>query len=192
LVKRDQSRARKLLDAGASPNGKDRFGVTPLGEAIAGQLSAFAELLVEKGADVNLIADDKGSSPLMLAAWYCDLQTARLLLNHGAKTDHKDQDGDTPLSSAADACKNGEMIKLLLSFKAQPDTKNVYGTTPLMAAASSQNVPAVRELLQAGADVTAKNNRGETAAQKACGRGAKAYGEICALLQELPKKPISD
>jgi ankyrin repeat protein len=156
LARRDQVRAQKLLDAGASPNGKDRFGSTPLGTAIALHLPDLAALLVARGADVNL-SEGGDTSPLMAAAWYCDLRVAKFLLEHGAIVGHVSQDGDTALESAAEHCENGEMVKLLVVFGSHVNATDKLGDTPLIHAAFNGNEAAVRELVRAGADLTVKN-----------------------------------
>lgn len=190
LQLRDQTRVRRLLDAGASPNGKDRFGSTPLGTAIALHHSDFAELLVERGADVNL-AEGRDTSPLMVAAWYCDLRVAKFLLEHGAIVRHVNQDAETALESAAEHCENGEMVKLLVVFGSHVNATDELGDTPLIHAAFNGNEAAVRELVQAGADLTVKNKDGETAESSACGRGIgrkEGHDKVCSFLREVSKR----
>jgi len=184
LEQRDLAHIRELLQSGASANQKDRFGMTPLAVAISLHNSDFAELLVLKGADVELTADN-GASPLMTAAWYCDLGTARILLEHGAKVNHSDRDGETALGSAADACRSADMIKLLVASRAQVNAKTNRARTPLIIAAFNGNESAVRELVQAGADPNAKDARGDTAESSACERQVgrtENQDRICTLL----------
>jgi len=187
LVKGDKALARQLVEVGEPLNRKDRWGSTPLVVAISMHHSDFAEFLVQKGADVNLTAGGE-ESPLKVAAGSCDLRVARLLLEQGAKVNYGDQHGVTPLSSAAGACKDRDLIKLLITSGAEINTRYKYGTTPLMAASSNRNLPAVQELLRAGADVTARNDKGETAEDQACRRGGEDYSRICTLLRKAKRE----
>lgn len=188
LVTRNEHYARQLLDSGASPNQKDRFGATPLAVTILLHNSDFAEVLIQKGADVNLVEDHKGTSPLMTAARYCDMKTAKLLLERGAVVNHRDENGETALGSAADACKDGDMLKLLIAHGAQINVKTDLGRTPLIEASFNGNEPAVRELVQAGADLNIKDNDGATAQSSACGRligREQSHDKICAFLRNV-------
>jgi ankyrin repeat protein len=160
--------------------------MTPLITAISLHKSDFAELLVQKGADVELTADN-GESPVMTAAWHCDTEITRLLLEHGAKVNHNDRDGQTALGSAADACRSADMIKLLIAYGAQVNAKTNRGRTPLIIAAFNGNELAVRELVQADADLNAKDAEGDTAESSACERAigrTENHDRICTFLRE--------
>ena len=51
-------------------------------------------LLIQKGADVNR-KDEKGSTPLMIAAYLKDKENVKRLLNAGADATAVNQDGQT-------------------------------------------------------------------------------------------------
>jgi uncharacterized protein len=70
--------------------------------------------------------------------------------------------GWTPLHYAATAG-NVEMIALLLDENAYIDAESPNKTTPLMMAAMYGSTPAVRALLEAGADPTLRNQLGMSA-----------------------------
>src|SRR4051812_1375698 len=57
-----------LLDKGASINGKDLYGVTPLIVAAARNCSEMISLLLDRGADIEHKSDD-GRSALDIAVW---------------------------------------------------------------------------------------------------------------------------
>lgn len=74
-----------------------------------------------------------------------------------------------------------ELELLLQVEKLSPNTPNAYGDTPLHCAVSCGNIPAVRLLLQAGAQVHARNAHGSAALHTAAELGHTAIAQ--ALLQ---------
>mmetsp|Transcript_104815 Transcript_104815/g.291919 ORF Transcript_104815/g.291919 Transcript_104815/m.291919 type:complete len:163 (+) Transcript_104815:139-627(+) len=88
---------RTCLVEGAPANACDEHGWAPLHySASAGQVDVCRLLLDYKG-DANAALPDL-STPLMLAADEAHLNVARLLLEEGALTKCKDEDGFTALS----------------------------------------------------------------------------------------------
>jgi uncharacterized protein len=112
--------------------------------------------------DVNVRAED-GSTALLWAAHWNDLQTAALLVRAGADANAANDFRMTPLSQA---CTNGSagFVDLLLKAGATPNTPIGTGETPLMTCARTGSVDAVRLLLVHGANVNAKEpNQNQTA-----------------------------
>ena len=89
-------------------------------------------------------------------------ELATLLLNHGAKVNLTDNDGNTVLIIAAENVKP-EVLQILVDGGADINLANKEGQTALMNAADSDDLESVRLLLQAGAKVNVKNKDGETA-----------------------------
>jgi ankyrin repeat protein len=58
-------------------------------------------LLVEAGADANVLNPDTGSSALHHAAARCSLAATRLLVQRGADVGKRGANGETPLHEAA-------------------------------------------------------------------------------------------
>ena len=110
--------------------------------------------LLDQHADVNVKSED-GSTALLWAAHWNDLQTAELLVRAGADANLANDLRMTPLSQA---CTNGStaLVNLLLNAGAKPDTPVGTGETPLMTCARAGAVDAVRALLVRGADVNAQ------------------------------------
>src|SRR6185436_19700347 len=104
--------------------------------------------------DVNVRSED-GSTALLWAAHWNDLQTAELLVRRGANANTANDFRMTPLSQA---CTNGnaQFVDLLLKAGADPNTPIGTGETPLMTCARAGSTDAVRMLLVRGADVNAK------------------------------------
>ena len=67
LERRDVAGAIELLDAGADPNTRLRYGKTPLMAAAKTGAAGLARRLIERGADVNA-RNDNGGTALMFAA----------------------------------------------------------------------------------------------------------------------------
>ena len=107
-----------------------------------------------KPADVNRRSED-GSTALLWAAHWNDLQTAELLVRAGADTNTANDFKMTPLSQA---CTNASsaMVTLLLQAGANPNARIATGETPLMTCARTGNADAVAMLLVHGADVNGK------------------------------------
>ena len=77
---------KQHLAAGTDVNVKGGFADgTPLHYAAANGHKEIAELLIEKGADLNA-KDEDGGTPLDVAIQFKELETADLLRKHGGKT----------------------------------------------------------------------------------------------------------
>jgi ankyrin repeat protein len=88
-----------LLEAGAEPNVKAKWGKFPLMCAASTRSTSIAEKLIRAGADVNL-QDGDGKTALMEAVRKDDLQMVRLLLDKGATPDLARFDGADALQIA--------------------------------------------------------------------------------------------
>ncbi|KAG0431198.1 hypothetical protein HPB47_021995 [Ixodes persulcatus] len=102
---------------------------TPLHLAAGYNNLEVAELLLEKGAEVN--AQDKGGLiPLHNASSYGHLDVAALLIKHGTLVNATDRWGFGPLHEAAQKGRT-QLCALLLAHGADPTLKNHEGHTPL-------------------------------------------------------------
>lgn len=170
----DITKVRLLLAKGAEVNARSNFGRTPLLLATLHDGSHdIAQLLIDKGADVS--ACDKAKiCVLEAAAQGNDSATVRLVLAHGADAKAKDATGTTALMWAA---MNGniETTKLLLekgsdinavtieSFERVKNGPLELGSfTPLISALPYGPPELVKLLIDAGANVNARDTRGMT------------------------------
>lgn len=151
---------RMLLRHGAEIDALDIHGQTPLMHAIIGTCPALVRLLLARGADPNK-AFGRGALIWSIIAGNRD-QIAWDMLMAGAKVNEPDCDGETPLYCAAYG--DLKFAKALLARRADPNAADKKGMTPLMCATySAANADSIKMLIDAGADVTAKDNEGRTA-----------------------------
>jgi len=102
-----------LLDYGADVNTADRFGWSLLHYTAYNDKANMTKMLLEKGANPNIVERTDGRTPLHYAAALPGQKTiAEILLAHGANMDTRDWYGKTPLSLAKEAG-HTEIVELL-------------------------------------------------------------------------------
>jgi ankyrin repeat protein len=108
-----------------------------------------------------------GDTALHMAAAAFRRPVAELLVAHGADCRAKNRRGAEPLHYAADANRwnpaaQAEVIEYLTSIGADPNALDASGVAPLHRAVRTRSLPAVRALLEAGANPMQPNGRGST------------------------------
>ncbi|MGC2165851.1 MAG: ankyrin repeat domain-containing protein [Gallionella sp.] len=140
--------------------------------------------LMDKGADCNG-RDEDGATLLMLASYSGNLPLVMVLLKAGAEINASDERGWTALMKAAhNADKNAgfpDVVQALIAAGANIEAPISYGVRPLMLAAGYGETAVVECLLQAGADVSARNEGGYTALMMV---KQKHYVDVINLLHE--------
>eukprot|EP00043_Microstomoeca_roanoka_P008303 m.80084 g.80084 ORF g.80084 m.80084 type:complete len:1265 (+) comp14190_c0_seq2:239-4033(+) len=117
--------------------------------------------------------DSLGRTILHLAAAHNQVNSLRLLVQHGADINVMNSSGISPLLSAITA-NNTEAALVIIELKADVDLFNSELSTclsPLALASQLGNATIVEALLKAGADDLLKDSEGELALHKACARG---------------------
>lgn len=100
-IKRGDLPTTKLfLDAGMSPDALNDDGTLAVAWAIRKNNDAIFDELLQRGANVNA-TEEKGDTPLMIAATSGRLRFAQTLLTKGANVNAEDNGGHTVLMSAA-------------------------------------------------------------------------------------------
>ena len=122
--------------------------------AAADQDRPRVDTLIEEGVDVDVARAD-GSTALLWAAHWDDLEVAELLLAAGADPNAADDHGVTPLERAAENA-SLEMVEQLLVGGADAAVSQGSGLTPLMTAARTGHLGVVRALIDGGAEVNTK------------------------------------
>lgn len=83
-----------LLTAGAVVDSRDMMGRTALMYASTGPFPEAVKILLDKGADPNVVDSDEHFTALMHAAAEGHLEVVKVLMSHGADHTLKDIDGD--------------------------------------------------------------------------------------------------
>ena len=194
---------KRHLDAGASVNVKSGSGMTPLHKAAYRENKEVVELLVAKGANVNA-QDVAGRTPLDVAIRYKRTKTADLLRKHGGKTSDWLK-ADDSIHKAAGAG-HIQAVKRHLANGVNVNAKTRKGFTPLDTAirgkqtetaeilrthggksgaedsihiaAELGNIEAVKQHLDAGTDVDARDGADKTPLSHAAYWGHKEIVEL--------------
>jgi|SRR5579862_1429239 len=138
----------------------------------------LADLRCELEADPALaVANDHGRNLICAAAMRWDVARMRLLLEFGADVNEKDGGGHNPLYRTANGggCEEEGRAAIELLIKHGADVNQVTGVggmTPLHMSARRGTTRIAEALLDAGADIEAKDKGGETPLRRAvnCGQ----------------------
>lgn len=170
---------RHYLDAGVNPNMVNRNDSTVLHSAAYGGAREIVELMITRGADVN-VKTKEGITPINLAASRGHTNVVCYLLDHKADPEDLCKQSGNALMAAARSGRSAETVELLLKRKV-----NVNATSPefpyctaLQAAAWSADGATIKALLAAGADVNATGGRYGTALCAAVADGTRANVEL--------------
>jgi uncharacterized protein len=172
---------QRHITAEGRPKSLDSGGFTPLLYAARENCIACVDVLLEKGADIDL-ADPDGVSPLHLAIMNANWDLAKKLIDAGADVNQWDIFGAAPLFTAVGGRTRNDggrasidppneatglqIVQLLLERGANPNMQlffrpanvrgatNLRGSTPLIRAASNNDMEVVKLLLKHGADAT--------------------------------------
>lgn len=168
---------RMLLAKGGAVNGQQRDGKTALHLAARSGKNEAVRVLLESQADVN-VADDYGQTPLWAAAVRGHVRIAKELLAHGADLTIRHHSGATTLMGAA--CGNPGVQTALASLR--------YGEKlpAYTKEARDRQLEVIQVLLAHGAEITATDKNGRTAAQ--CAEDT-AFEDLVLFLQAAEKSP---
>ncbi|MEI0517323.1 ankyrin repeat domain-containing protein [Brachyspira murdochii] len=161
---------KNYINNGGNINAKDERGFTGLMYAAQGGHYKLVRLLLENGADPNIKALN-GATALILASTKREISDIiNILLDYGADINATIEDDKiTGVTSLYYAAYNffEFNVKALLERGADPNIEViVYGqleTSPLIAAAAVGSYTSVKLLIEHGADINYKDNKGYTA-----------------------------
>ena len=145
--------ARMLLTAKADVGAKEHRGMTALHRAAANGHKEVVGVLLDAGADIATSNDANGRTPLHCAVMHGRMGVAELLLDARADVSAKDASGCTPLHCVA-SVKGREAARF--ATWAHQEVASASTVT------STLNERLARLLLDAGADVVAKDRGQKT------------------------------
>lgn len=208
IEKGDIESVRAYLDAGGEVNQQGGSGnMTLLMWAGFAQADDIAALLIERGADVNIIDDNCRGNALIWAVEAGSTNIVRLILDRKPDLDYGDSDGETALMYAG---KGGhrQIAKLLLEKGANPDVTDTSGRTALQHVWDAENrsesqqlshtdvAKVIQEYIDRRAEEQRKLDEARAAAQQltadavdACRNGAT--GEVKLSRKLYLKPPVS-
>jgi ankyrin repeat protein len=140
---------------------------------------AFAELLIEHGADVNAVTKISKTTPLHNAVG--SAAVVQLLLKKGALVDSQDSDGITPLIHACDNMASARVVEMLIKAGADPMIREkISGVTALHHSCCSDELAPI--VIHSGRcdNLDVENNRGYTPLTWAASNG-RSYAVSCLL-----------
>ena len=147
----DIQAVKLLVGCGANVNELNEEGQTPLHTATS--------ILVEHKAKIDAV-DKDGNQPLHLACEQDHIETSLLLLSKGANANSLNDDGQTPLHTAAGGLKDcHELCSILIEHKGKIDAVDKDGNQPLHLACKQSNFLTGNLLLIHGADVNFLNKQ---------------------------------
>ncbi|BDD54741.1 hypothetical protein MPDQ_003366 [Monascus purpureus] len=169
------------------PDVQDASGWTPLMIAASlkdAQGDAIIELLIRKGADVNM-KSVTGQNALHFATSKSNISTVRMLIVNKCSARVKDKRGQLPLHRAA-AVGSIPIIKILLEEGKSPvNATDMDGLTALHHAISEGHGDAAILLLKAGAEPDKRDSTGNLAIDLAPDKKVRQY-----ILQTAEKEGI--
>ncbi|MFH4979103.1 hypothetical protein AB6A40_005812 [Gnathostoma spinigerum] len=167
-----------LIDMGAVVDYPDMMGWSPLMWAVYKNHLACVELLLNHHAHVNVIDEEDGLTPLIIASarGYADIIEKLLLF--GAQVNACDKFGSTALIWAA---RKGHkrVVELLLNAGAELDAVGMHSSTALMLATRGNYADVVELLLTREPNVNVTDQNGLSALGIAAREG---YAEIAEML----------
>lgn len=170
--KRCEDVARRLLEAGASLEARDRFGAKPLSHAAVVGDAKLVALFLEHGAPIDARNLDH-STALYKAAENGRLAIVELLVERGANADLPGRSGITPLAAAA-YMGSTPIVQFLLDKGADPNWLDATQKTAIVYAVGRGFPEVVRVLLDEGVDVNARYGHNLTALMWAAGYSSEA------------------
>ncbi|KAL7676382.1 hypothetical protein ACOME3_002636 [Neoechinorhynchus agilis] len=149
-----------------------KLGITPLMLASMNGHALAVQLLLELGADINAHVESNRNTALTLACYQGRFEVVKVLVKHKATIDHRSKSGLTPLMEAA----SGNFVDIgnhLIEHGADvniappPQSRD----TALTIAADRGHHQFVKLLVNRGANIEARNKRGQTPLWLACNGG---------------------
>ena len=158
---------RAIIDHGADVNAVNNKCQTALWLACCDGQVELVTVLLNAGADPNIV-DENGDSSLHAAMYgHCNIETIQQMIDRGADVNVRSKDCAIPLLLACSTAQ-AEAVGILLKSNANPNVTDIDGTSLHAAVNGDCRKETLQEIINYGADVNAVNNRGRTALLLSC------------------------
>lgn len=164
-----------LLDANADLHCRDRWGGTPLRDAIRAGHQSVIDVLVGKGADIDTVPDE-GALKMCTMASRGDVEGIRYLSFNGVSVDSQDYNQRSALHLAS-ADGHKEAVSLLLELGADIKMVDRWGSTAVDDAIAGEH-PDVVELLTAVGAHSTRSPEATDLAMKLCDAASRGNVEL--------------
>lgn len=114
------------LAAGMSVDSRDRDGTPMLNIAARNDRLDFVQWLVEQGADINAVSEDRGYTAIMDAVWRGNIEITEYLIKKGSDLNTINKEGQSMLVLAVGANRT-QICKILAENGANPDIPDAMG-----------------------------------------------------------------
>ncbi|UPL00630.1 hypothetical protein LCI18_011564 [Fusarium solani-melongenae] len=169
--------------------GTDEDGRQPLHFACLRGHRDTADLLLQRGADIDARGNDR-ATPLDDACFKGHKDVVELLLSRGANTQVLDKSLWSPIRTAV-GYQHLDIVEILLNENpAKINEGDKHGETPLHVASGKGCVDIMNLLLERGADIDKPDNDRETPLHSACRNGWERSARL--LLKEQAKTDRTD
>ena len=180
IQQNDTIALKQFLKNGTNPNYTDTDGLTPLLYTAGMGLRTCARILIKYGADINMPDINYGTTPLMFAAKYKQLEMCIFLVENGAEINKSDKEGNIALNYA-EISENSDIynylqdtsifslkdleifflllnndttkLKQILAKGADPNFENSQGSTPLLYCSYFGQIDCAKILINNGANI---------------------------------------
>lgn len=151
----------ELLSKGADVNAKDDNGITSFGIAAMSADVPTIQRMIDMGADISA-RDNEGRTPLFWAVRGSNRDVAELLVKKGADLYAKTSSGETIAFYTLSVGAGNSLVDTLKRVGYDMNARNTNGETLLFAAVRRNGLGWVRLLVEAGADINARDAKGFT------------------------------
>lgn len=115
-----------FLEAGMSVNSRDDTGTPMLNIACRNDNFEFVEMLLDLGAELDAVSEDRGYTAVMDAVWRGNEKITKFLISKGAQLNTINKEGQCNLILAVGANREN-LVRILAENGADPDVKDMMG-----------------------------------------------------------------
>jgi ankyrin repeat protein len=166
-------------------NSREPFGFTTLHMSVMKGDEISTDILLQYGANPNIVATDildiantldvmdddldnimeldyVGKSPLHIAIEQDNLEMVELLLEYNANTEIPTSNREYPVHLASQLVNNENIMELLIDYGVNVNHQDDFGRTALHYAIMNGNITMMEMLIEAGADPNIRDENGRT------------------------------